>query len=68
MPKFMRPKATAYGHVIAIDGNGQVVENLQDPNTKYPLNTSVRETKDYLYIGSLVAPALARLPKAKGGL
>jgi sugar lactone lactonase YvrE len=68
MPKFMRPKATAYGHVIAIDGSGQVVENLQDPNTKYPQNTSARETKDYLYIGSLVAPALARLPKAKSDL
>jgi len=68
MPKFMRPRATAYGHIIAIDGSGQVVENLQDPNTKYPQNTSARETKDFLYIGSLVAPALARLPKAKAGL
>jgi len=68
MPKFMRPKATAYGHIIAIDGNGQVVENLQHPHTKYPQNTSARETKDYLYIGSLVAPTLARLSKAKAGL
>jgi sugar lactone lactonase YvrE len=68
MPQFMRPKAIAYGHIIAIDGNGQVLEDLQDPNTTYPQNTSVRETKDFLYIGSLVAPALARLPKAKAGL
>ena len=68
MPQFMRPKAVAYGHIIAIDGNGQVLEDLQDPNTTYPQNTSVRETKDFLYIGSLIAPALARLPKAKAGL
>ncbi len=68
MPQFIRPKAVAYGHIIAIDGNGQVLEDLQDPNTMYPQNTSVRETKDFLYIGSLVAPALARLPKARAGL
>ncbi len=68
MPQFMRPKAITYGHIIAIDGNGQVLEDLQDANTKYPQNTSVRETKDFLYIGSLIAPALARLPKAKAGL
>jgi sugar lactone lactonase YvrE len=68
MPQFMRPKAIAYGHIIAIDGEGRVLEDLQDPHTTYPQNTSVRETKDFLYIGSLVAPALARLPKAKVGL
>jgi sugar lactone lactonase YvrE len=68
MPQFMRPKAVAYGHIIAIDGNGWVLQDLQDPNTTYPQNTSVRETKDFLYIGSLIAPALARLPKAKVGL
>ena len=68
MPQFMRPRAVAYGHIIAIDGNGRVLEDLQDPNTQYPQNTSVRETKDFLCIGSLVAPALARLRKAKAGL
>ncbi len=68
MPKFVRPKATAYGHIIAIDGNGKVLMDLQDPRTAYPQNTSVLETKDYLYVGSLVAPVLARLPKSKVGL
>jgi sugar lactone lactonase YvrE len=68
MPKFARPKATVYGHIIAIDGNGKVLEDLQDTNTNYPLNTSVTETKNYLYIGSLVAPVLARLSKTKAGV
>jgi len=68
MPKFVRPKPIVYGHIIALDGNGKVVEDLQDPNTKYPMNTAVTETQDYLYIGSLVAPALGRLPKAKAGI
>ncbi|MEE8435932.1 MAG: hypothetical protein V3S64_14200 [bacterium] len=34
----------------------------------YPINTGITETPAYLYIGSLVAPVLDRLPKAKAGL
>jgi hypothetical protein len=68
MPAFLRPKAVAYGHIIAIDGDGKVLEDLQDPNGSYPINTSVTETEDYLYIGSLVTPVLGRLKKAKIGL
>lgn len=68
MPAFLRPKAVPYGHVIAIDGGGKVLADLQDPKGSYPINTSVTETKDYLYIGSLVAPVLARLSKTKIGL
>jgi sugar lactone lactonase YvrE len=65
MPAFMRPKAVAYGHIIAIDDKGKVLVDLQDPDGSYPINTSVIETKDYLYIGSLVAPVLGRFKKEK---
>jgi sugar lactone lactonase YvrE len=68
MPKFIRPKATAYGHIIAIDGNGKVLKDLQGPKTGYPQNTSVTETKEFLYIGSLISPVVARLAKSKVGL
>ncbi|MDZ7698746.1 MAG: SMP-30/gluconolactonase/LRE family protein [Deltaproteobacteria bacterium] len=68
MPAFLRPKAVPYGHIMAIDDTGKVVADLQDPDGEYPLNTSVTETEDYLYIGSLVAPVLARLKKTKVGL
>lgn len=68
MPKFLRPKATAYGHIISLDGNGRIVKDLQDPNTGYPRNTSVTETREVLYIGSLVSPVLACLVKSKVGL
>jgi sugar lactone lactonase YvrE len=68
MPPFARPKAAPYGHILAIDDRGKVLEDLQDPAGGYPVNTSVRETKDYLYIGSLAASTLARLPKARVGL
>ncbi|UCB50087.1 MAG: SMP-30/gluconolactonase/LRE family protein [Deltaproteobacteria bacterium] len=68
MPAFLRPKAVPYGHIIAIDGNGKVLEDLQDPDGAYPINTSVTETGEYLYIGSLVTPVLGRLSKEKAGL
>ena len=68
LPEFMRPAAVVYGHIIALNGAGEVIEDLQDPNSQYPANTSVTETTDYLYIGSLFAPVMARLPKASAGL
>jgi sugar lactone lactonase YvrE len=68
MPAFLQPAAQPYGHIIAIDGSGNVLEDLQDPAGGYPINTSVTETKDYLYIGSLVTPVLGRLKKSKAGL
>ena len=68
MPAFLRPKAVSYGHIIAIDGGGKVLVDLQDPEGTYPINTSVIETRDYLYIGSLVAPVLGRFKKEKIGL
>jgi hypothetical protein len=68
MPNFMRPKAIAYGHIFAIDDNGKVVADLQDPDGNYPINTGVTETKDHIYVGSLVAPVLGRLKKEKIGL
>jgi hypothetical protein len=68
MPAFLRPQAVAYGHIIAIDDRGEVLIDLQDPDGGYPINTSVTETSDYLYIGSLVAPVMGRLKKDKIGL
>jgi len=63
MPAFIRPKAVAYGHIILIDEHGKVVKDLQDSSGSYPINTSVTETEDYLYIGNLVSPLIGRLPK-----
>ena len=63
LPSFMRPKATDYGHVIKINGAGEVLENLQDPNGGYPQTTGVLETAEYWYISSLAAQGVARLPR-----
>jgi hypothetical protein len=68
LPAFLRPKAIAYGHVIAIDENGKVLIDLQDPDGTYPINTSVTEAESHLYIGSLVTPVLGRIKKENIGL
>lgn len=68
LPAFVRPKATIYGHIVAIDGNGNVLESLQDPDTDYPQLTGITEIDDYLYLGSLIAPQIGRISKQKAGL
>jgi sugar lactone lactonase YvrE len=68
LPDFLRPKAFPYGHIIALNGAGEIIIDLQDPTGAYPLNTSVTESHEYLYLGSLITPAIGRLVKAKVGL
>lgn len=63
LPAFMRPKAQLYGHIVAFNDAGEVLENLQDPNTTYSHMTGVEETPEFLYISSLHAKTLARLPR-----
>ena len=65
LPTFVRPQAVAYGHLVAIDGTGKVLASLQDPDGAYRLTTGATESRDYIYVGSLVMPSLGRLPKAK---
>ncbi|MCR8923857.1 SMP-30/gluconolactonase/LRE family protein [Dasania sp. GY-MA-18] len=64
LPAFMRPQAVAYGHVLAISGEGEVLYNLQDPSGSYPVTTGVAETAEHLYVSSLMAAKLGRLNKA----
>lgn len=65
LPEALRPKAVPYGHIIAVNESGIVIQNLQDPNAAAGMNTSVMETDDHLYIGSLTADFVARLPKSR---
>ena len=62
LPRFMRPVAKDYGHVIKINENGQVIMDLQDPSVEYPFTTGVLETSDALYISSLTAKSVGRKP------
>ena len=63
LPAFLRPKAVPYSHVIAINGEGEVLMNLRDPNARFPSLTAVLETPDALYLATLFGHTLARLDK-----
>lgn len=61
LPRFVRPQAQLYGHVLAISADGEILANLQDPEATYPMTTGVSETEEFLYVSSLIAPTLARI-------
>jgi sugar lactone lactonase YvrE len=68
LPKSRQLAAESYSHVFAMDGDGNVLTSLQDPNGIYHTNTGALETDDWLYISSLHADDLARIRKQDIGL
>ncbi|PHR94274.1 MAG: strictosidine synthase [Robiginitomaculum sp.] len=61
LPASMRPKGQNYGFILAIDYNGKLLAQYQDPSGSYPLTTGASEIGDgWLYIGSLGATELGR--------
>lgn len=63
LPRAFWPVPKAYGHVIAFNEEGKVLDDLQDPAGAYPETTAVTETRDRLYIQSLHAKALGWLAR-----
>ena len=63
LPAIFRPKAEPYSHVIAINGDGVVLMNLQDPRARFPALTGVLETSDTLYLTTLFGQQLPQLRK-----
>jgi sugar lactone lactonase YvrE len=63
LPRFLLPLGVPYGHVFAIDEDGRVTEDLQDPSGAYPEATGATETADRLYIHSLHAHSIGWLPR-----
>jgi sugar lactone lactonase YvrE len=62
LPRFLWPVPKAYGHVIAYDENGKVVDDLQDPSGAYPETTSATEADGKLFIQSLHAHTIGWMP------
>ncbi|MEE9330236.1 MAG: SMP-30/gluconolactonase/LRE family protein [Parvularculaceae bacterium] len=59
LPASFRPKAVNYGFVFAMDVDGTILAQYQDPDGAYPLTTGATEPGDgWLYIGSLGANEL----------
>ena len=63
LPAAIRPKAVPSSHVIAINGDGEVLMNLQDTSAQIPALTGVYESRDALWLSSLFGTNAGRLAK-----
>jgi hypothetical protein len=63
LPAGVRPKAEPYSHVIGINGDGEVLMNLRDPEARFPSLTGVYETRSSLYLTRLFGNELPVLDK-----
>ena len=63
LPAALRPQAVPSSHVFAINGDGVVLMNLQDPNARFAALTGVLETRTTLYLTSLFGSELGVLDK-----
>ena len=65
LPQWMQPAPEHVGQILSFDTDGQIVTHLRaaGADTFAPI-TSVEQVGDTLYLGSLTAPAFARMPVA----
>jgi len=62
LPNFMQPAIKRYAFVLALDTNGKVVRNLQDPSPQcFAQIANVLEHKGNLYFGSIGENAIGRM-------
>ncbi|GAB3807410.1 SMP-30/gluconolactonase/LRE family protein [Micromonospora zhanjiangensis] len=62
LPQAAQPQPRRYGLVALVDGDGRVLRTVHGPTGSYQVITGVRQHGDHLWLGSLVEPALARIP------
>jgi sugar lactone lactonase YvrE len=62
LPKSFLPVPKPYGHIIAFDDTGRIVDDLQDPAGAYPEATSATEAGGRLFVQSLNAPSIGWMP------
>ena len=63
LPAAVQPAPVMHGFVLALNTEGQVIANLQDSGASaYAPITSAIAHGPWLYLGSLVAPSMARIP------
>jgi sugar lactone lactonase YvrE len=59
LPEQLQPDASRITWVVGINGDGDVLHNLQGPGDSFHYVTGVREHGGRLYFGSLVEPGIA---------
>ena len=63
LPAFVRPKAEPSSHVVAFDGDGRILMDMQDPDARFPTLTGVLETQRALYLTTLFGHRLPVIVK-----
>lgn len=61
MPTFLQPKAQRYGHIAAINDNGEIAHSLQGDHSGFSFITGGVEQGGYLYLSSLHEGSIARV-------
>ena len=63
LPRRLWPGPARYGCVVALNSQGHILESYQDPTGSQVFHvTSAEEHDGALYLGTLQAPRIARLP------
>jgi len=63
LPSFLQPNIKRYAFALALDSNGRVVRNLQDPSPQcFTQIANIVEHKGNVYFGSIGERAIGRLP------
>ena len=68
LPAFVQPDPEHRAWVLGLDAAGRIVHSLQGGKGSYSPVTGVRETPEWLYLGSLTAGAIARVPRNTLGI
>ena len=64
LPRLLRPKPAAYGHLIALDARGNIVDNLHGAQSPLTFVTGAIQTPSHLFVTSLRSKALFSMPTA----
>lgn len=68
LPPSLFPVPPPFGHIVAIDVDGNVLARYQDADPGYPDTTGATETGDGLYVHSLHARGLGRLARVESSV
>ena len=63
LPAFVRPEPEMRSHIIAFNGDGEILMNMHDPEARYPMLTGVLETQTNLYMTTLIGRYLPVIAK-----
>jgi sugar lactone lactonase YvrE len=64
LPGALRPKAIPASHVVAFNGEGEILMNMHEPNARFPMLTGVLETQRSLYLTTLFGHQLPVVAKS----